>query len=49
MVELLSKRIISSSKIAHKQMQILALLGFPSDLYAALARDIPQTAFPLRE
>ena len=31
------------------QQQILALLGFPSDLYAALAREIPQTAFPLRE
>jgi len=31
------------------QQHILALLGFPSDLYAALAREIPQTAFPLRE
>ncbi|OLE03047.1 MAG: hypothetical protein AUI36_43035 [Cyanobacteria bacterium 13_1_40CM_2_61_4] len=31
------------------QQQILALLGFPSDLYASLAREIPQTAFPLRE
>jgi transposase len=31
------------------QQQILALLGFPADLYASLVRDIPQTAFPLRE
>lgn len=31
------------------QQQVLALLGFPSDLYASLARKIPQTAFPLRE
>jgi transposase len=31
------------------QQQILALLGFPSDLYASLARRIPQSAFPLRE
>jgi transposase len=31
------------------QQQILRLLGFPADLYAALARQIPQTAFPLRE
>lgn len=31
------------------QQQILALLGFPSDLYTSLARTIPQTAFPLRE
>jgi transposase len=31
------------------QEQILRLLGFPADLYAALAREIPQTAFPLRE
>jgi transposase len=31
------------------QQQILALLGFPSDLYASLAREIPQIAFPLRE
>ncbi len=31
------------------QEQILRLLGFPVDLYAALAREIPQTAFPLRE
>jgi transposase len=31
------------------QEQILRLLGFPTDLYAALAREIPQTAFPLRE
>jgi transposase len=31
------------------QQHILALLGFPSDLYASLARQIPQTAFPLRE
>ena len=31
------------------QEQILPLLGFPTDLYAALAREIPQTAFPLRE
>ncbi len=31
------------------QQQILRLLGFPADLYAALAREIPQTAFPLRE
>src|SRR5258706_11187051 len=31
------------------QEQILRLLGFPADLYAALARQIPQTAFPLRE
>jgi transposase len=31
------------------QQQILALLGFPSDLYASRAREIPQTAFPLRE
>ncbi len=31
------------------QQQILALLGFPPDLYASLARAIPQTAFPLRE
>jgi transposase len=31
------------------QQQILALLGFSSDLYASLARGIPQTAFPLRE
>ncbi len=29
--------------------QILARLGFPADLYASLAREIPQTAFPLRE
>ena len=31
------------------QQQILALLGLPPDLYASLAREIPQTAFPLRE
>jgi transposase len=31
------------------QEQILCLLGFPADLYAGLAREIPQTAFPLRE
>jgi transposase len=31
------------------QQQILALLGFPLDLYASLARGIPQTACPLRE
>ena len=31
------------------QQQILALLGFPSDLYTSLAGRIPQTAFPLRE
>ncbi len=31
------------------QEQILQLLGFPADLYTALARQIPQTAFPLRE
>jgi transposase len=31
------------------QEQILRLLGLPADLYAALARQIPQTAFPLRE
>ena len=31
------------------QQQILALLGFPPGLYASLAREIPQTAFPLRE
>ncbi len=31
------------------QEQILRLLGLPADLYAALAREIPQTAFPLRE
>jgi transposase len=31
------------------QEQILRLLGLPANLYAALAREIPQTAFPLRE
>ncbi len=31
------------------QQHILALLGFPSDLYTSLAQRIPQTAFPLRE
>jgi transposase len=31
------------------QEQILRLLGLPADLYAGLAREIPQTAFPLRE
>jgi len=31
------------------QEQILRLLGLPTDLYAALAREIPQTTFPLRE
>ena len=31
------------------QEQILGLLGFSADLYAGLARRIPQTAFPLRE
>ena len=31
------------------QQQILVLLGLPPDLYASLAREIPQTAFPLRE
>jgi len=31
------------------QEQILRLLGFSADLYAGLARRIPQTAFPLRE
>src|SRR6266571_4140916 len=31
------------------QEQILRVLGLPADLYAALAREIPQTAFPLRE
>jgi transposase len=31
------------------QEQILRLLGLPADLYAVLARQIPQTAFPLRE
>jgi transposase len=31
------------------QAQILQLLGLPADLYACLAREIPQTAFPLRE
>ena len=31
------------------QEQILGLLGFSTDLYAGLARTIPQTAFPLRE
>src|SRR6266852_2880954 len=31
------------------QEQILRLLGFPADLYAGLTREIPQTAFPLRE
>jgi transposase len=31
------------------QEQILLLLGFPADLYAGLTREIPQTAFPLRE
>jgi transposase len=31
------------------QEQILCLLGFSADLYAGLARRIPQTAFPLRE
>ena len=31
------------------QAQILQLLGLPADLYACLASEIPQTAFPLRE
>jgi hypothetical protein len=31
------------------QEQILRVLGFPADLFAALARHIPHTAFPLRE
>ncbi len=31
------------------QQQILASLGLPPDLYTSLAREIPQTAFPLRE
>ena len=31
------------------QEQILRLLGLPADLYAALAREIPQSPFPLRE
>jgi transposase len=31
------------------QQQILELLGLPADLYTSLARQIPQTAFPLRE
>lgn len=31
------------------QEQILRLLGLPADLYVRLAREIPQTAFPLRE
>jgi hypothetical protein len=31
------------------QQQILALLGLPPDLYASLARAIPQMTFPLRE
>jgi transposase len=31
------------------QEQILRLLGLPADLYACLAWEIPQTAFPLRE
>jgi len=37
------------TELSPVQQQILALLGFPSDLYASLAREIPQTAFPLRE
>ncbi len=31
------------------QEQILRSLGLPADLYAGLVRQIPQTAFPLRE
>jgi transposase len=37
------------TELSPVQVQILLLLGLPADLYAGLARRIPQTAFPLRE
>ncbi len=37
------------TKLSPLQQQILALLGFPPDLYDSLAREIPLSAFPLRE
>ncbi len=37
------------TELSPVQAQILRLLDLPADLYAGLARRIPQTAFPLRE
>ncbi len=37
------------TELSPVQAQILRLLDLPADLYACLARRIPQTAFPLRE
>ena len=48
-VQLPHQTIRHVSPLTPVQVQILRLLGLPADLYAALAREIPQTAFPLRE
>ncbi len=48
-VQLPNQTIRHVTPLTPVQEQILRLLGLPADLYAALAREIPQTAFPLRE
>ena len=48
-VQLPDQTIRHVTPLSPVQEQILRLLGFPADLYAGLAREIPQTAFPLRE
>ena len=48
-VHLPSQTIRHVTPLTSVQEQILRLLGLPADLYACLAREIPQTAFPLRE
>jgi len=48
-VQLPDQTIHHVTPLSPLQEQILRLLGLPADLYASLARQIPQTAFPLRE
>jgi transposase len=48
-VQLPGRTIRHVAELSPVQAQILQLLGLPADLYACLAYEIPQTAFPLRE
>ncbi len=48
-VQLLEQAVRHVTPLTPVQLQILAALGLPADLYTSLAREIPQTAFPLRE
>lgn len=48
-VQLPTQTVRHVTPLTSVQEQILRLLGLPADLYAALAREIPQTPFPLRE